>query len=234
MDSRHEFDDLSGIDSSILTDEEIDQARPLLYRSLIRRFKGPLILRKVHDRCWRNSDGRPMFPPELSRGAVYIARDPRDVAVSYADFASVSIDEMIRRMADPTRTIPSRDAWRLPQFSQPLGTWSGHVLSWLNDAGMPLHLVRYEDLLADPAKELANVAVFLGLPCTAAREAAISVRFEALRAQEERQGFRELINTKTRFFRTGQAEGWRAVLSTDQAERIQEAHGGVMARLGYL
>jgi|GEM_PF-2595536 len=107
-----------------------------------------------------------MFPPGVSRGAVYIVRDPRDVAVSYAHFMGAGMDETIRRMGDTATALPNR--FNLLQFPQPLGTWSEHVVSWLDDSGMPVHLVRYEDLLAEPATELAKVAVFLGVSPDAA------------------------------------------------------------------
>lgn len=232
--SRNEFDELFGIDSTLLTDDEINRARPLLFDLIASRSKEPLILRKVHDRCRRNPDGQRMFPPEVSRGAVYIVRDPRDVAISYAHFAGVGIDEAIRRMGDPDMAVPSRREHRAPYFLQHFGTWSQHVRSWLDDAGMPVHRVRYEDLIADAATELARVAGFLGMPAGAAGEAAAAVRFEALRGQEDERGFRELMNRETRFFRQGRAGAWRSVLSAAQAGRLEEDHGEVMTRLGYL
>jgi aryl sulfotransferase len=228
-----EFDELFCMDSSLLTDAEIEQVRPLLYGVIAQRFQGPLILRKVHDRCWRNAEGQPMFPPELSRGAVYIVRDPRDVAVSYAHYAGVDLDEMTRRMGDPALTIPTRREQAI-QFSQPLGTWSGHVLSWLDGSGMPVHLMRYEDLSARPIEELTKVAIFLGVSPEKAEDAVAAVGFTALRGQEDESGFRELAGAGARFFRQGTAGGWRSVLSAAQVERVERDHGAVMARLGYL
>jgi aryl sulfotransferase len=230
--SRDEFDEIFCVDSTLLTDEEATRARPSIYRFISRCLDGPPILRKVHDRCWRNSAGERMFPPELSHGAVYIARDPRDVAISCAHFMDCGVDEMIRRMGDPGTTIANRPS--LPQFPQPLGGWSDHVRSWLDDGGMPVHPVRYEDLLAEPAEQLAKVADFLGISHDAASEAVDSVRFEALREQEDKRGFRESTANQTRFFRQGKAGVWRSVLSAAQVKRLEKDHGEVMARLGYL
>ena len=231
--NRNEFEELFGIESSLLTDDEINLSRPRLYRHIAARSNHTVILRKVHDRCWRNSGGDRMFPAELSRGVVYIVTDPRDVAVSYAHFAGVGIDEMIRRMGDPAMAVPTRRQHQSQFFAQPFGTWSEHVLSWLDDSGMPLLSVRYEDLIADTAGELTRVAAFLGLPSGAASEAAAAVRFEGLRAQENQHGFRELLNPDTHFFRQGRAGAWRSALSAAQAERLENDHGDVMTRLGY-
>jgi len=232
--NRHEFDELFGIDSSLLTDAEINRARPRVYGLVAGHSKERLILRKVHDCCWRNAEGERMFPPELSRGAVYIVRDPRDVAVSYAQFAGISIDDMILRMADSATAVPTRREHQAALFLQPFGTWSQHVLSWLDDGGMPVHPVRYEDLITGPWEELAKVAVFLDISSAAAAEAVRNVRFEKLRAQEEESGFREVVTPGARFFRQGQAGAWRSILSVAQAGRLEKDHAEVMARLGYL
>lgn len=231
--NREEFDDLFQMDSGLLTDEETERWRPKIYGLLARSFRGPLILRKVHDRCWRNAAGERMFPPELSRGAVYIVRDPRDVAVSFSRFSGIEIDETIRRMGDPTFRLPGSGG-RVVQFPQPLGTWSGHAVSWLDDSGMPAHLVRYEDMKADPARCLTDVAGFVGIPAVAAQKAAASTRFEKLRAQEDGKFFREFTGVEERFFRKGEVGGWRAVLSRAQAARLEKDHGEAMARFGYV
>jgi aryl sulfotransferase len=230
--NRDEFDKVAGIDSTILTTGEIDRARPALCALLASRFDGPLILRKVHDKCWKNADGARMFPPELSRGAVYIVRDPRDVAVSYSHFAHIGFDEAIRRLGDPAMTISGRFP-DMPKFPQPLGSWSDHVLSWIDDSGMDVLLVRYEDLLAAPVKQLARVAEFLEISPENAPKAVAAAHFDKLRAQEDEKGFRESSGAKAPFFRMGQSGAWRRELSSAQAERIRSDHRTVMERLGY-
>ena len=45
--------------------------------------------------------GEPLFPTAVTRGAVYIVRDPRAVAVSFANHLAETIDETIVRMDDP-------------------------------------------------------------------------------------------------------------------------------------
>ena len=39
--------------------------------------------------------------PELTAGAIYIVRDPRDIAVSFSHHVGRSIDDTIAFMADP-------------------------------------------------------------------------------------------------------------------------------------
>jgi aryl sulfotransferase len=231
--SRREFDEYMGVESGVLLDEEIEAARPDFHRILARNFDGPLILRKVHDRCWITRRGERVFPPELSRGAVYLARDPRDVAVSCADFFDLGIDETIRRMNDQGIVLANSEFVGSTQLPQPVGSWSRHVTSWLDDSEMPVHVVRYEDLLEDTAGELRKVAIFLGLSAEAAADAARMVTFQSLQAHEEQRGFAEQLHAGKRFFRQGRAGGWRETLSAAQVDRLRRDHEPVMMRLCY-
>jgi len=229
-----EFDELLGVESSELSEAEIRDARPSLHKAIAESFAGPLILRKVHDLAWRTSRGERAFPPDISLGAVYMVRDPRDVAVSLSAFLGVSIGEVIAFMANPCAAMAARNDGMKYQFEQPLGTWSRHGASWLDEAGMPVHLLRYEDMLAAPAERLARVAQFLGLPSERAEAAAGATRFEILRAQEEAHGFDERPRTAERFFRQGRAGSWRDALSPAQRGRIERDHGEAMERFDYV
>ena len=112
--------------------------------------------------------------------------------------------------------------------------WSDHVESWLG-APFPVHLVRYEDMQADPHAACAAVAAFLGLPSDAAAIAAAveAASFSRLQAQERAFGFVEKPRRAAAFFREGRVDGWREALTAEQAARIVAAHGTVMRRLGY-
>jgi len=235
--NRAEFEEHFGIESSDLTLAEIDETRPALHRALARASKESLILRKVHDRCWRTSSGEPVFPPEVSRGAVYIVRDPRDVAVSLSHHMQVSLEESVRIMGDSATTMARSLRKLYAQLDQPLGSWSQHVTSWLDEANMPLLLVRYEEMLADSASELSRVADFLGLQegkgAEATRKAAAAAEFSNLRRQEDEMGFREKPPMAARFFRQGRAGEGKEVLPAHLLRKIETDHGEVMGRLGY-
>jgi aryl sulfotransferase len=229
-----EFDQLFGIDSSILSDREIETHRPDFFNQLSAEFPGSLILRKIHDRCWRTCEGRLVFPPGLSRGAVYIVRDPRDVAVSAAHYYGISLDESIRRLNDSTTTLAQQTERRSSQLPQPLGSWSDHVTSWLDDSEMPVHLVRYEDLLEDAGKCLRVIASFLGMSSEGVENAVAATDFARLQEQEAAVGFSPKLSTCAKFFRSGRKEQWKAVLSPAQVSRVDGDHRQVMTRLGYL
>jgi aryl sulfotransferase len=235
--TRNDFEQYFGFKSSVLTQEEIDAVRPDLHRALASAWMEPLLLRKVHDCYWKNAAGEAVFPADVSRGVVYIARDPRDVAVSYSHHNVSDVAKTVHNLCESGFTIAKSIKAMKFQFSQPLGSWSEHVTSWLDQTEIPVLLVRYEDMLEDSCRELVRVAEFLGLPqasnAEACAQAALASSFENLRAQEEEKGFREKPTKAKRFFRSGRAGEGLEVLSPDLLDRIESANGAVMQRLGY-
>lgn len=230
---RGSFDALLDVDSADLTPDEIEGLRPRFYELEAARSPAPQ-LRKVHDAWTRTASGEPLFPPALTAAAIYVVRDPRDVAVSLAEHLGRDLDRTIATMA--RATVLGADGRRGgPQLGQRLLSWGGHVRSW-REAPVRTLLLRYEDMLADPAAALAAAAGHLGreAPPEAVARAVAATRFEALRAAEARHGFREKARAGQVFFRRGTAGGWRRALTPAQAAAVEAAHGPVMAELGYL
>ncbi|HEY0832749.1 MAG TPA: sulfotransferase domain-containing protein [Azospirillum sp.] len=231
---RTAFDEVLEVESSDLCGAEIEALRPRLYEAMAREATEPMV-RKVHEGWVMTPAGEPLFPPAATIGAIYVARDPRDVAVALSHHLGVPQDEAIAFMAAPDARLFSKFRSLGRQFTSRLLTWSRHVESWLDDSGARVLVVRYEDMSADLPAELARVAQFLGWApgpeaVTAARE---GTRFDRLRSEEARKGFREKPPEMERFFRRGEAGGWRDTLTPAQAARIERDHGAVMARLGY-
>jgi aryl sulfotransferase len=99
---------------------------------------------------------------------VYLVRDPRDVAVSLAHHNSTTIDDAIKHMNAANGVIC---AWRkglAPQLRQKLTSWSGHAASWLDQTDVPVHTVRYEDMVAAPAERFGAALEFAGRSATPA------------------------------------------------------------------
>lgn len=229
------FDRVIGLEASELTPAEIDRYRPDVYRQLAVEAEEPLFI-KVHDRWRRNADGVSIFPPETTVATIYIVRDPRGVAPSYANHYNLSIDAAIAQMADADNAIAASVNRLRSQLHQPVGSWSQHVTSWLDQPELPVHLVRYEDLHGAPEATFAGILQTAGLPMDAERLTAALARsrFDRLQAQEAEAGFKERPLGVPRFFRRGQADSWREELTLAQIERVVADHGPVMARLGYL
>jgi len=187
---------------------------------------------KTHD-ANAEPHGRQTVPKHITKGGVYIVRDPRDVACSYADYKGCTIDEAIEAMNDDTHAIGSGDtyAWSF------LGNWSNHVMSWAGDSSPQfVHCVKYEDLQEKPYETFGGIIKGLGLVErgeAAIRKAVQEVEFSKLKQREQKEGFSESEHKGDRFFRKGKIGSWREELTQEQAERIEEDHSEVMNKLGY-
>lgn len=174
-------------------------------------------------------EGIPLIPPRLTKEAVYLARDPRDVAVSYARHCGTSIDEIIAVMASDQHVGNRHCA-----VKDYILSWSKHVDSWLGIKAFPVHLVRFEDMIADREKAFRQILPALGfrrIDEAAFGFAMEQTEFENLQRLEREKGFREAKRDK--FFHTGRAGQWQDVLTSKQVERIETGHREQMTRVGY-
>lgn len=177
--------------------------------------------------------GYPTISSKASIGAIYIVRDPRDVAISAADHFGLTIDQAIEMMNDKTtrgRPMPGKTVY------ERMASWSDHVKSWTRWKHSPLQVLRYEDMLADSLGQLGMVARKLGITRDEARirRAVEFSSFKTLQTQETESGFIEKSEHSARFFRSGRAGGWRNALSPRQAAAIERDHAVQMRRFGYL
>ena len=122
------------------------------------------------------------------------------------------------------------------QFPQRLGSWSEHVRSWTDQVAFPVCVLRFEDCVADPVATFKIAFAAGGLHASDAEIADALARsaFSRLRAQEEKAGFRESQSKRDHFFRRGAADAWTDELPGGLARQIEEQHGEIMARFGYL
>ena len=227
------FHRCTGVPSSDLSCEEVLRLRPLFHERLAAELPRPTFV-KAHEACLRTATG-PLFPPAAAAGVVYLIRNPCDVAVSFAHHLQWSIDRTVAEMGRAEASLSGGRRSIRALLPQPLSTWSGHVTSWL-ESGLPLLIVRYEDLLADPRVAFGEVLGFAGLEPDPSRlaEAVENARFDHLQAEEERVGFAERQPSAPSFFRSGTAGGWRSALAPEQVRALVDAHAPVMERFGYL
>jgi hypothetical protein len=180
----------------------------------------------VHDR------GHTTINFAVTSGAVYIVRNPLDVAISFAHHLDVDIDHSIAVMAEMGAESPVTDR----AVHEVFGSWSQHVQSWTRKPHRTIRVVRYEDILADPVAVFGGLAAHLRLGASDDQivEAVKRSSFERLQAQEAEKGFSERYFSDQRFFREGRAGQWRDQLTRSQIDRIVRDHGEQMARFGYL
>ena len=175
------------------------------------------------------------FDPRY-RTIIYIVRDPRDVAVSnyHWELKQKSIAE-----GYPVEKFVPR--WMEPIYWARLGNWGDHVTSWLSTRrdSSSFVVLRYEDLIGDPARELVKVADLLSIdpkPERLARAVELSSA-DRMRLLESNQGGKWVQTKYTRqdkpFVRKAAPGGWRSVLGQESVELIEARWGHIMHDLGY-
>ena len=171
------------------------------------------------------------------RRIIYIVRDPRDVALSCYDF-----QRKYRQIPDdyPLDTYVD-DLVCGRAISADWGTWGENVASWFFTRGRSSNflLLRYEDMIADTARELARVARHLGVEASPERLQSAIERSSADRMREmEKREAHEWVGTKKHrkdipFVRVAGTGGWRTQLPERCLERIESVWGELMTKLGY-
>jgi hypothetical protein len=160
--------------------------------------------------------------------AIYLVRDPRDVALSEFAYQTAlgveknDFDIYIERF--------------LRTGVNPFGSWIDHANSWMNAAkaqrGEILH-VNFEELKQKPQEQLGRIVDFLHMPEVKERIPGAIENNSLARMKEKEKENPQRASAKGRFIRSGSAGGWRASFTERQAQLVQQYAGSLMERLGY-
>lgn len=213
-----------------LSEEEIARYRMQVQRDFTTVFPDSVFV-KTHDYLGEYM-GAPLQNMEVTAGAIYIVRNPLDVVISMAPHFGISLEEAIVLMASEDASTTTHER----HVAEHYGSWSTHVRTWTRRPSPGLLVMRYEDMLDKPKKSFKTVTNFLGLKPSAERlERAIRFSsFKVLKAQEEKEGFKERPKTSQSFFREGKRDQWREKLTPDQVRQIISVHHEQMDRFGYI
>jgi len=230
------FDEWAGVEASLLSDAVVERLRPEVYRCIVRENPQPLFM-KTHDAWKRTDQNEPLFPADVTAGVVYLVRNPLDVVMSWANHSGANAEKAVQDLCNPHFSMSRRFDGMADQLAQFLGSWSNHVFSWVDESGLPIHIIRYEDLKHNPEAVFKQALLSCGIPVEAARlqKAVKFSSFGELQKQEQEKGFRERPRSASGgFFRQGKSGGWREELTPEQTQQIVETHAQAMSRLGYL
>ena len=167
------------------------------------------------------------------RKVVYIVRNPLNIVVSeYRWQQRIGVfDGSFARFFEDF----------LEGRSNPWGGWDQHVNFWTDTPGARaslLHILKYEDLRADPEGNLAGALEFLEIdssPAEVARAVAAN-SLEAMRRKEEsapREAFAQMRNRDIRFVNQGSNTSWRDHLRPADVERLETRWADALGRAGY-
>lgn len=121
---------------------------------------------------------------DLYKRVIYAVRHPCDVLVSYYDY-----QQKLGGFGTPATSFEDF-VHRTLNYTDLFGSWQQHVLSWLSmRERIDLHLIRYEDLKANPQAKIGDLADFIGVSLSTERMDAILEQSSRARMVEfERRG----------------------------------------------
>jgi hypothetical protein len=215
---------------TVMDRKAIAALRPRVFKDLAGMSRGAVLVKTHNARI--EAHGTPFIDESVTAGAIYVVRNPLDVAISFADFRNVSIDQTITDME--SRGF-GRDSDRYSVYWVS-DSWTGNVRSWTDKADGRTLVVRYEDLRDKAKATFGSIARHLMMKPTDEQlaKALELTSFQNLRQREEAENAAANREGVPQFFRSGRAGQWRDVLTPEQVDRIVADHGKVMAKFGYL
>jgi hypothetical protein len=170
----------------------------------------------------------PLF--ERAARAVVLVRDPIDVMMSVWDFKHLLGEDGLLEAAAEDHAAMFENFCRHwvttgGHIYPWAGSWVANVRSWLEQAQLPVIVVRYEQLKKQPVEELRRVLDFLGRPSSDQR---IRAAVEASTVENMRKREAEEVNNRVSgaFYRPdlerGYAQGYRFVgrLNQDSYQKV--------------
>ena len=172
-------------------------------------------------------------------GGVYIVRDPRDVAVSFAHHIGKSFEEIVDQMIDERFMICESNFMEKGFDSTIISSWSNHLNSWKNFDNQKILVIKYEDLVNDTYNEFLKVLEFLNklynldINENKIKKSITLTNFNKLQSLEKSSGFNEKTKSK-QFFRKGKIGSWKIELSKNLAKKLEKSFKNEMMSLGYI
>ena len=170
---------------------------------------------------------------ENTCGFIYIVRDPRSVATSYAHHINIPFEKSVEIIcnenqfeANEKNLIEIRSSWRV------------NYLSWKN-RDYPKLIIKYEELFTNTFDVFYKILKFLSnfkkieIEKNKIKETIKMCSFESLSKLENLIGFNEREGEEN-FFRKGMINEWEKSLSKDLIKKIENNFKDEMISLGYL
>jgi len=176
---------------------------------------------------------------------IYIVRDPRNLVNSISNHFGKSIKESKNFILSPKVISTHKQTYSAGgEVITYIGSWQEHFNFWTKNTENLL-LIKYEDLISDPHRELNKIINFLKKFCEVKvnenkKENLInSTSFESLKKMEQQGHFTESVFSKNSskkidFFNKGPNNIWKDNLQKNIQEEIELKLKKEMLELGYL
>ena len=180
-----------------------------------------------------------------TQAVIYIVRDPRNLVTSISNHYSLSLNEACNFLTSP-ELMGNGKSWEEKKdgIFNFLGKWNEHYKSWTNNT-KNLLLLRYEDLINEPKKELEKIIFFLNKYVNfdtndiKINNILESTNFKNLKKMEQEGSFTENVIKKetgsnVNFFNLGPKNIWQNSLDKKIIKKIEDDFKDEMKEIGYL
>ncbi|MDB2617051.1 sulfotransferase domain-containing protein [Candidatus Pelagibacter bacterium] len=170
---------------------------------------------------------------ENTLGFIYIIRDPRSVAISYAHHSNLSYEKTAEIITNENHVVFDRD-----KIVTARSSWKINYLSWFKSP-YPRIIIKYEDLHKDTFGNFKKILYFLNtfikieIDEDKIHKTIKKCSFDNLKHEEENFGFSERMGNDN-FFRKGLIDEWKSKLSLKSIKLIEDKFKKEMIELNYL
>lgn len=205
-----------GIDPSGTPDRLIQELVPDIYQhAYYQRWQSPMLF-KSHQ-----------LPQVKYRKVIYLVRDGRDVMASLYRYLQALKGDSI----DFIKVMEG-------EYMPPFGKWHEHVNSWIaNPYNAEMIIIKYENLLTNPEKEISSLSQFLELDTTHSQIERVieQTQFQKLKAKENKWGMAYNNWPKGKsFFRQGKSGSYKNELTDDLEERFINMSHAALKKFSYI
>ena len=184
---------------------------------------------------------------DISKGYIYIIRDPRDLCISWAKHSNYSIDQSIDFLCNSLSVLKwvNKSKYSMvPKNIFPLqfvSSWKEHVKSWTeNDFDIPKLVIKYEDLIVNKEIVIKKILKFffenfnikINNLNTKLENILETTSFDYMKKAEIKNGFDEAMLWNS-FFQEGKKGQWKDVLKKTQRSKIEYNFREYMNKFGY-
>lgn len=163
-----------------------------------------------------------IFSPSFPK-IIYIARDGRDVYVSYYHYLKSSLPPDTS-FKDFLNNGPFR-----------YGRWSDHITSWLDNCNQPFLVIKYEDMQTAPLITMRKIVNFMGIEEDDPNiETALEKSsFKKMQTLEKKFGRGTQKTGPEVFMRKGKTGNWREYFYDEEKEIFKKKDALSLTRLQY-
>ena len=198
----------------------------------------------------RSINGYPFTDLNNSLGAIYIVRDPRSVAKSYANHNQMSLKRASDRMLEDKATLgglknPINEADKILTH---MGSWSSNYESWKVFKKYNRYLlIKYEDMIKNKEETFITILKFIhklldlkfSVDDNKLKNILKTTSFEYMQKAEKNFGFEESVKTKKDsekniFFKYGPKINTPETLPAAIKKKLEVSLKKEMEELGYL